>query len=529
MIKEKKYDASTVNRTLNKVTKSTSIVFFGTFLSSIIVLIGKILIIKNWTQEDYGTFVLALSIPSIIIALGTFSLKDAIVRNLAYSRGRYELIKISEIISTSFIVYLLAGIIGSILLFLFSDFIAINIFKEPGLSTPFKIFAFALPFSKLVAFFATIFRGFDRVEPRIFFNEILKNSLFLLLIILAIYLNFEFIYIFYSFLISLTIAFIAFSIFSIKKLELKKKIKINRVKSVIFSDLLLFSLPLFGMAIVNIISKRVNILMLGGMKGVGAVGLYGAVVPIASFISFPLTTMTLIYLPIVSGLYSKKKYNEINRNFSILIKWISLLTLPIFIVFVFFSEEIILLLFKQSYVVAANAFRLACLSGLLINLLGLNNQNLIVIGSTKTIFISFLIAGILNIVINFFLIPQYAVFGAVTGTIISVLVAHLFMTVKVYKKMKIQPFSKNMLKTSCSFLLISVLIYLIIKDLPLNYSIYIVLPILILIWLLFCLIMLFSLIITRSVDIEDINMIESIEKKTGLKLGFLKKLFRKAL
>lgn len=518
------WDHSIVNINLHKVAKSTVIVIIGTLLSTILFFIARLLIIRTWSQNEYGIYSLSLALPTIIIAISALGLKDGVVRNIAVARHKKDEKKISELISISFVVYLLFGIFGSVVLFLLADTIAIKIFHEQNLIIPIKIFSTLIPLTKIIEIIGAIFRGFNDVRPQIFCNEIAKSAFFLIFILFIIWFNFSFIDIFYAFSISMIISCTLIIIYAFKKLSFRKRLSFKNLNFSTFRELLLFSLPLYGSTMINVAMPWVNTVILGGIKDMASVALYNAVVPLSQVISFPAVALSLAYMPSITGLYAKNKNNEIKRNYTILTKWLFFVALPIFLALFLFSEKILLFLFDESYVAAAYAFRIVCFQGLIISLLGLNTYNLIAIGKTHVILISYLTAAILNITIAFILIPAHGVNGAAFASIFSIIATNVIMSLSLYVSTKVHPFSKNLIKTVFLSLLLIFGFYFATANL-IKYNILSIF----LFFIFCCLIILFSMLVTKSVDKEDLDMIDILGRKTGIKLEKIKKIFEKAM
>ncbi len=504
------------NSPLKKVAKSTVIVFLGTSIGSILLYLTRLLLIRNWTQAEYGTYVLSLTIPALFLTLSSLGLRKGIVRNIAYNRGKKDVKEISKIITSTSFVFVFLGIIASIALFFLSEFISLEIFNEPLLIMPIKIISISIPALKINNFVVTIFQGYDMVSPGIFYS-ILRDLLFFAFLLFIIYLGFSFLTVFYAYVISIVVACILLICSINKKLDLSRISKLKYFDKTTIKTLVIFSLPLFGVAATAFVSNFVDTLLLGGIKNVSEVALYNAIVPTSQAISSPLGAMVVIYVPVITVLYSKQKIQEMGRNFSILVKWLFLITLPIFLIFFLFSEEIILFLFGASYLTVANAFKLSCLGAILLNLLGLNNQNLLVIGKTKFIFYSYIVAISVNVALDFLLIPQYGVFGAVFASFISFLIAYLVMSAKIYSEIKLQPLSKNLLKPTFLLLLIMIPFYALTSRF-IDYSI----PLVVVFFGLCYVFIFLSLIATKSLDKEDTDLFRTIGSKLGLK-SFSKK------
>ncbi len=515
---------SVSNSNLHKVAKSTIIVITGTLLSAILFLIARLLIIRTWSQNEYGIYSLSLALPTIIIAISTLGLKDGVVRNIAFARHKKDEKNISELISITSVIYLLFGIFGGAILFLSADTIAIKIFDEPGLIIPIKIFSTLIPLTKIIEIIGAIFRGFDDVRPQIFCNEIIKSAFFLIFVLFIICFNFSFMAIFYAFSMSMIISCILIIIYAFKRLSFRKRLSLKNLNFSTFKQLLFFSFPLYGSTIINVAMPWINTVIIGGIKDMNSVALYNAVVPLSQIISFPVVALSLAYMPSITGLYAKNNKNEIKRNYTILTKWIFFVALPLFLALFLFSEEILLLLFDESYVIAAYAFKILCFQGLVISLLGLNTYNLIAIGKTNSILISYLTAAILNITIAFILIPTHGINGAAFASIFSIIAANVIMSLSLYASTKLHPFSKNLIKPVFLFLLLAFGFYFVITGL-IKYNIFSIF----LFFIFCCLILLFSMLVTKSIDKEDLDMIDIIERKTGIKLERIKKIFKKTM
>ncbi len=155
-------------------------------------------------------------------------------------------------------------------------------------------------------------------------------------------------------------------------------------------------------------------------------------------------------------------------------------------------------------------------------LLGLNGAVLTAIGKTKFIMFATFISVCINVTLNVLLIPKYGVNGAAVATVIALVSVHIMKSVKLYLLYKINPLEKNVLKPIFLSGLLILFIYFISKD---NFNItFWMLPVML---ILFIIVYLVSLLFTKSFDKEDIDMLLSIEKKTGLNLTKVKQLIKK--
>ena len=257
--------------------------------------------------------------------------------------------------------------------------------------------------------------------------------------------------------------------------------------------------------------------MLGYYKGSEVVGLYNSASPIAKLLPIFLYSASFFYVPLASSFYARGKLSEMGRIYQILTKWIFLLTLPLFALIFLFPEAVIVVFFGEKYIPAAPTLEILAIGFMFHILLGLNGWSLIIIGESRFISLSTFIASISNVILNTMLIPQYGAIGAAIATSVSYFVSNLLNSIKLYQKTRIHPFSWNYVKP----LIISFILLGMIKvfhlDVP---NIWYAIPILIA----FLIVYLFLILLSRSIDKEDIDLLITIEKKIGIDLSALKRI-----
>jgi len=511
-----------VNQSLQKIARGTSIVFLGTIIAMLLGFGGRVLLARFFTQSEYGIYSLAfviLNIAGIISALG---LQQGSPRQIAYYRGKGEAAKVQGVISSSLQTALIASILLSMLLFFTSGIISAQIFHEPGLDVPLRIFSIAIPFFVLINILASIFRGFDEVKPKAYFQDILRLGLFPLLLLPVILLGLPFSAAMYAFSASIILTGIAFAVYTLKKAPFR--VERYPATNPLGKELLLFSLPLFGVAMLGMVINWTDFLMLGYFKISEVVGLYNAAVPLAHLIPLTLSSMAFIYLPIASQLYSQNLIGEMKRSYQVLTKWIFSVSFPLFLLLFLFPQTILSFFFGAGYAQATTALKILSVGFIFRTFLGANGMTLLVMGKTRLLMWASLLAAGLNVILNIILIPQWGITGAAIASLTSYSARNIFCSVKLYQLSKIHPFTKNYLKPILACGGIIAIIYALTRSL-LVVS-YWALP---LIFILFLVVYGLSLLLTKSFDEEDIKLLLAIEKRTGINMEPLKKILKKFL
>ena len=541
--------AEIIAEALRKTAKGTALAFFGLLLFGILDFASKVLIARHASQAEYGIFSLALSLLQICTILSCLGLQAATPRCIAFFRGRGDLEKARSIVFASLQLALIASVLCGASLFLASPLLT-TLFHLPASATQiFQIFAVALPFSVAVEMLASVFRGYDRVQEKVIFRDILSNVLKVLFIVSAIALGYAFLGIICAYLLAIITASLLFFAYTSRKIELKggrrgeraeekqkeskegkgqgaKRAKreqeeweeewgasrggsgesVNEIRK----KLLVFSVPLLIANVSSVLALRMDTFMLGIFKTPEIVGLYNAAIPFMQLIQIFHLSMVLIYVPIASQLYSKNLVNEMKRCYIIITKGIFSITFPFFLFIFLFSEKIIGFFFGSSYTFAGTALRILSLGMFIHVFFGPNAETLVVLGKTKWSMANSLTGVVLNASLNAILIPIFGFVGSAIASAISITLINILILLQIFSLQKIHPFAKNYLK-----IITITSIMLIIANAVV--SIYNGTSWMLILFLLLLIIYYTCLIVTKSFEEEDRVIFHEFKRKVSWK------------
>ena len=108
-----------------------------------------------------------------------------------------------------------------------------------------------------------------------------------------------------------------------------------------------------------------------------------------------------------------------------------IITIPIFLILTIFNREI-LNIFGEEFRMGDTVLLVLGLSFLFNSLLGFSGQVLSIVGRSKFILFNTIGAGILNIILNYILIPRYGILGAAIGTGFSIFAVNIVRTIEIY-------------------------------------------------------------------------------------------------
>ncbi|HLD86611.1 MAG TPA: flippase [Candidatus Nanoarchaeia archaeon] len=362
------------------------------------------------SQGDFGKFNFALSLAFIAMILADLGINQLLVRTVARNKKALEkyvfngmIIKVFLALISGLLVYTALGVFG---------------YAQETRTVVYIIWLFAIlgTFTELLY---SIFRAFERME----FDSALKIARMVLLTSISIVILLKGMGV-----VAFSIAFVAVeavvvaSGFAIAStLFMKKQLSVSLIDASYMKRMLCDALP-FGLAIVfGSIYFYISGVMLSVMEGDVAVALFSSAYNIVLALLFIPTVYTNAIYPVLCRYYASSKENlELlyDRSF----KYLLIAGLPISVGLYALSDDIIALLYGESY--AGASLVLKIISGYIflkflnfhlgITLYATNRQKQRMWGQGIT--------ALVNILLNLFLIPRYGIAGAAISTLITEIV-----------------------------------------------------------------------------------------------------------
>ncbi len=194
------------------------------------------------------------------------------------------------------------------------------------------------------------------------------------------------------------------------------------------------ALPLMFLSSVAVIYGQADVLILGAIKGAKAVGVYGAADRGAGLLAFLFTAAISAMAPTIASLYASGDQQALQRMVTKLVRVTLALTLPVAVAFIGFGYWVLLWVYGADYVAGQRA--LAILSvGQLVNVaMGPVGMLLIMTGHEKDATWSIGISAVVNVGLNFALVPKWGLEGAAISAASSMVLWNCLMARAVHKR-----------------------------------------------------------------------------------------------
>jgi O-antigen/teichoic acid export membrane protein len=199
------------------------------------------------------------------------------------------------------------------------------------------------------------------------------------------------------------------------------------------------ALPFMFLGTVQLINSRIDIIMLGEIKGIEPVGIYTVIVGITELTVFIHHAANSVLGPTIATLYSEGKVKQLEKIIGKSVLIVFSISLLIGLAMILLGKYL-LLIFGSEFIPGYTAMNILIVGqmfnaltgpvGLLLNMTGHQNYTAIAIASS----------AFLNIILNFILIPHWGIKGAAIATTISLFIINIINVIFVKKTLNISLF-----------------------------------------------------------------------------------------
>ena len=395
------------------------------------------LITSNYGAETFGVFELSLTVLTIAAVFGSLGLGGVLVRFIPEFIAKKAPGHLRKVYGYALSLALPFSIFLAALLYIFSDDLALQ-FGNELLGDTFKFTAFLVPFSTWFSINAEAYRGMRRMIE----YSILQRGTVILLAIAAFF-SFKY------FSIELADNFVPLIAFGIGLvlLALISGISIPRRLSQItplnssdkliepleIKPLLIVALPMLMSTSMFMIMTWTDTIMIGYYRDESQVGVYRLAFKVANLVTFTQFAISSIAAPMFSSFFAKNDLagmKKITKNIGYMNLAIST---PIFILLLIFPSFVLDCFGEEFSAGVAPLIVLA--TGQIINAIcGPVMYILTMTGKEKKARNIMIVASVINLGLNVYLIPIYGLIGAASATAISTVVWNVLAVIQIKKE-----------------------------------------------------------------------------------------------
>lgn len=434
-------------------------------LAVFIAYITRIVLARNLSPHDYGFFYSIFTVITFFIFIQQLGLGRALIKFISEFKAKKQYDKIKTSIVSSFTFMFLAAVIISGIFLLLSSYLAENYFRDPLAAKVLSILVLYILFNSFLVIVNASLQGLQRMTIYSFIGPT-KNLVVLLLILLFFSLGKGLFSPVFAYVLMFPITFLIFLPFVLKYFPFFKY-KVKNFKST-SKKLLLFGLPLLLSGFGSKIIADSDTLMLTFFRTFEEVGIYNVVLPSALVFLFFSSSISAVLFPMVSELWTKKDKKRLQGALKFLYKYTFAALTPLMLSVFVFASLFIKIFFGSEYVAGAPAFQILLIGVLFFILASVNNTVLAGIGKPVLVIKIISFVAVLNIILNFILIPSLGIVGAALATAVSYLIILILSILTIIKSIDLHIPGMDWLKTLLASFIFLFLAFIIKKILVLN-------------------------------------------------------------
>ncbi len=359
---------------------------------------------KTLTQDSIGEYTFSVSVINYFLLISALGIKTFAIREASKYRDDKE--KFNRFASNMFSLNMFFTVIAYILLAL--SLLIFKSFKE--YRTAVIIASVSIIFSTIgIEWIFNIFEDFAYITYRSIFVQVVS-----LIMMFTLVRDASDAYLYMAISVIANGGANIFNWFYAKKYC---DIKIRFSKE-IFADIVpVFTI--FSVTLATVIYVNSDLTMLGLMAGKKEVGVYSVASKMYNTVKAVLNGIIPVFFARLAAEYTRNT-EEYKKTFSRAVDILACITIPMMVGSFLYGKEIILMLSTEEYLGARNGMVLLFISMFFASMGNLYSQGaLLLAGKEKTMLYATSAGAVINIVINFLLIPVLGNLGAAIGTLVT--------------------------------------------------------------------------------------------------------------
>lgn len=403
-------------------------------LTVVIAMVSLYLLLRITNTEDYGTWVLFLSVVSIIEVSRNGLTQEAIVKFLSTADDEDQ----KDITTSALFINFIMTIIISVILFSIAPWLG-EIWKSDQLAHMVRIYV-------VIFFISGVLNLLNCVEQAnlhftgIFYSNICRQLLFLAYVSFCYFTHRQasLMMLTYVQILSVFLALVIAIFYTAKYFKYSKKINYNWVRKLFH-----FGKYSFGVSLSAILANSIDQMMLGNLMSKSASASFNIAVRITNLTDIPTNAMATIMFPQSSIKAHNEGKEAIKYLYEKSVGVVLALLIPVIILMYLFSDFAIHLLAGNKY---ENVIPLLKITLLYCVFSPYGRQSGTILtsdGRTKFNFYMVIVYAVLIIVFNFVFIKQFGIIGAAYGTLLSTIVSFIVTQIylnKLYSINALNPF-----------------------------------------------------------------------------------------
>jgi O-antigen/teichoic acid export membrane protein len=432
-----------LNQDILTAAKGGGIAFAGNLFQYGVRFLSGFLLARFLGAEQLGLCNLAMTTAAIASGLTLLGLQAAVVRYVSVFANRRDTAGLWGTLQIGLGLTTIVSLSVGISLFVLADPIAEQLFHELRLAPLLRVSSLIVPFLALNTIIAAATQGFKKMQYPVIAQGISQpTSRLILAIVLAITMGLNATKALITYNVSEIIAFVILLYFLNALFSLRRPLRAGRRDT---REMLRFGVPVYLSSLIQLFGGNIQTMLLGALSTTTSVGIFAVATQTNAMGRLFHGSIVQVSSPIVSELYDRKEWKQLERFYQTMTKWTFTLNLPLFLIVLLFPVPI-LSIFGQGFVDGAMALNILAWGNLVKAGTGICGVVLNMTGRTTLTLINSIVLSVLTIGLNILLIPHWGILGAATASLISVVLVNLLRLIEVFILFGSLPYNPSFVK-----------------------------------------------------------------------------------
>jgi len=400
------------------IFKNMSWLLISQIIASVCGFIWTVLMARYLSVSDYGIFGFATSFTGILAVVMDLGISTHIVRNIStdYDSAPKYLGNAIPLKSIFIIITFILTLISLILMKANETVITITL-----------LFTLEMIIKTYINLFNGSFQAFEKTKYQGIGNTLL-NLLTFIFILITIFTDLGLYGIAVSYIMANLVALL-YEYYVLNKNIVKPKFELDKQ---FCKKITLFSIPFAITGLLYTIYYSIDVVMLTNMVGNYPTGIYNATYKLIAVLNLFYSVYIAVIFPVMSKFF-KNDESMLLISFEKSIKYLMMIIIPLAVATVFYSTDIIHIIYGHKYDAASSVLSILIWTVCLLFVSGAANTLLNASHKEVTVTKIYAVAAVFNIVLNFFMIPQFSYNGAAITTVLSDVLIVVIQCYVIYK------------------------------------------------------------------------------------------------
>ncbi len=412
-----------------ELMRGGSIAFVLKVIGMLISFILMYFITNNFGAAQYGVLMLITSLLSISMLIIRFGTNTSLVRIIGDLQISSNIGYVNDIFLKSILITMPIAIVSFFLFILNADFLSELLYDKTIYNYKIRIGALSLFPMLILGLVAATLQGMKNILVYSFLNAIIPQLIFLLSLLvnkIVFQSDYDLIAVYVvSVYVSSMVAFVFYLIYFRPYKIIKSE---HSIKSIIN-----LSFPMLIAGSLTVLMTWTDILMLGYFDNNSNVGIYNVSSRIATTVGVIIISVNAIATPKFAELYAHEDISGLEKFVKQTTKLIFYATLPVILVIMLTGNQI-LSLFGNEFIAGYTVLTILIMGQFINAISGSVGYILQMTNNQKINQRILMISVVVNVILNYFLIPLCGMNGAASASMISMSFWNIAMVLAIKKK-----------------------------------------------------------------------------------------------